>query len=255
MLTGESELTRTVALNLAAVRDLRAGADTERTSALQGYILGLALLAATADPDLNLREGCNLRAADATDETKLVPRRGAAKTITLYRNEIERFAEDAATTFFGLAGIDFDKKDHLDAIFEKGVADAFLAKSKEEREKISRLGPITAEAIARFEERGKDPFRPVLEALKAAQKTLGKAPGKKAPRVQSLDALKPLAEALRSISEDGSLPAEVIALAAELAAQAREHSDSHEALSVIGKKLKEFKKAAREQQADETPAQ
>jgi hypothetical protein len=192
------------------------------------------------------------------DETKLVPRRGAAETITLDRKEIERVAEDAARTFFGLAGIDFDKKDHLDAIFEKGVADAFLAKSKEERGKISRLGPITAEAIARFEERGKDPFKPVLDGLKAAQKALGKAPGKRAPRVRNLNAFKPVAEALRLISEGASLPAEVTALAAELAALAAEHSDSHEALSVIGKKLKEFKnvqKAAREQQPDKTPAQ
>lgn len=50
MLTTTSELTRTVAVNLAALRELRAGDDQDRTKALQSYLLGLALLAAAADP-------------------------------------------------------------------------------------------------------------------------------------------------------------------------------------------------------------
>src|ERR1035441_10167801 len=92
MLTKTSELTRVVNVNLAALRQLR-GLDELHTRTLQDYVLGLALIAATSDPDLNLREGCNLRLKDAADTVKQVPRRGAAAPVIFDTAEIERFAK------------------------------------------------------------------------------------------------------------------------------------------------------------------
>jgi CRISPR-associated protein Csb1 len=245
MLTSKSELTRTVALNLAALRELR-GADPEHTNALQRYILGLALLATTADPDLNLREGCNLRLKDA-DQFKKVHRRGEPEPIQLDPAEIEKFAEDSAKEFFTLAEIKFDAKDHLDAIFESGVAEKFLAKDKGEREKISRLGPITAETIRRFEEQGKDPFGGLQRLLAGVKKAIGKAPNSRDPRIRNVEAFERVAEAFNLIAEDPNAGEELKGLAAELEKLAAEHEDSHKALKDIQEKLKAFRKAPRNQ--------
>jgi CRISPR-associated protein Csb1 len=51
---------RDATLHLAALRLLRAGAETNRTWALRRYILGLALTAFTFYPPGYLRQGCNL---------------------------------------------------------------------------------------------------------------------------------------------------------------------------------------------------
>jgi hypothetical protein len=96
LLTDPKLLVRTIKINLVALRALQAKVDvtvkkpdeksTEdeknaydeavkkaekqsraRTTALRNYILGLALVAATSDPDLNLREGCNLRISGEDD--------------------------------------------------------------------------------------------------------------------------------------------------------------------------------------------
>jgi len=257
MLTGRSELTRTVTLNLPALRGLR-GSDTPHTEALQSYVLGLALLAATSDPELNLREGCNLRLKDAADRIMLVPRRGTPEPIVLDPGEVQRFAQSSAEAFFALAQIGFGEKDQLDAVFESGVAEEFLGMGDDDRDKVRKLGPITAATLKRFRELTKDPFKAVGDELKAAKDALGNAPRRGKPPVMNLEALKRLAEALKQMSEDASLPAAVAALSAELASLAAGHSDSHDALKVIGKKLKEFKnlqKTAREQQPAATPAQ
>jgi len=114
MLTAKSELTRTVNVNLAALRALGAQ-DAPRKRALHLYILGLALLAATRDADLNLREGCNLRFKEKVDTPKLIPRRGEPESAHLDPAAVEAFATASAKAFFAIAGIPFDKKDHLDA--------------------------------------------------------------------------------------------------------------------------------------------
>ena len=119
-----------------------------RTEALRKYILGLALVAATSDPDLNLREGCNLRIVD--DQFLLVRHRKNDESIKLDRNQARTFADDGAKAFFKAIKIEFDKKDHLDAKFEKDVAEEFLglkdSKGKlsgAERDKARKIGPIT----------------------------------------------------------------------------------------------------------------
>lgn len=66
---------RDVTINLVALRGLR-GNNDEETKAVQKYLLALALLAASADLELFLREGCLLRYADEKDNWTAVPRRG-----------------------------------------------------------------------------------------------------------------------------------------------------------------------------------
>ena len=71
------------------------------TNQIQKYVLSLALLAASAELELFLREGCLLRYADEKDEWKSVPRRGEPKPVTSFpsRSELERVAADAAKPF------------------------------------------------------------------------------------------------------------------------------------------------------------
>jgi len=99
MLTGKSEVTRIVHVNLAALREIR-GPDPKHTEVLRSYILGLALLAVVSDPDLNLREGCNLRLNDAVDTFKLVPRRDHGKLVTFDLTEVGDYAMSAAKEVF-----------------------------------------------------------------------------------------------------------------------------------------------------------
>ena len=58
---------RTVTINLVALRGLQAGSP-EETKALRSYLLALALMAATAEIDLFLREGCHLRFKNMEDK-------------------------------------------------------------------------------------------------------------------------------------------------------------------------------------------
>lgn len=72
---------RDVTVNLIALRGLRAEPPHEATR-VHKYLLGLSLLAATADIDLFLREGCQLRYA-GEDVWHAVPRRGELKRVDL----------------------------------------------------------------------------------------------------------------------------------------------------------------------------
>jgi CRISPR-associated protein Csb1 len=70
-------ITREVTVNLAALRSVPSRPDRRRP--LRRYLLALSMLAATADQDLFLREGCNLRIADE-EAWVAVPRRGEPMT-------------------------------------------------------------------------------------------------------------------------------------------------------------------------------
>ena len=72
---------REITINLVALRAIR-GADETDTTNIRQYLLSLALIAATADIDLYLREGCHLRYADE-NAWKAVPRRGATIPVDL----------------------------------------------------------------------------------------------------------------------------------------------------------------------------
>lgn len=72
---------RDVTINLVALRGIR-GQDATETTEVQKYLLGLALLAATAELELFLREGCLLRYAN-DDAWTQVPRRGEPTGVSL----------------------------------------------------------------------------------------------------------------------------------------------------------------------------
>lgn len=247
MLTTGSKLVRTVNVNLAVVRELR-GATDDQTKALQEYILALALVSATSEPYLNLREGCNLR-FKGTPSMKLVYRSNDDQPVTLDVKQIEDFAESAAKAFFKVAGIEFDQKDYRDAVFETSVAEDFLRRTAEERKKISQLGPITAATLKRFNEQGKEPFKLVNDALKAASKALGKKPGKNKPPIKRTEALSEVCGALKVMLENTALPDAVRSLASELLNLSQNHEDSHATLKEIDSKIKEFKKTQKDSDA------
>ena len=72
---------REITINLVALRAIH-GADKADTKNIRQYLLSLALIAATADIDLYLREGCHLRYADE-NAWEAVPRRGATIPVDL----------------------------------------------------------------------------------------------------------------------------------------------------------------------------
>jgi CRISPR-associated protein Csb1 len=89
---------RDVTINLVALRGIR-GKDANETSEVQKYLLGLALVAATADLELFLREGCLLRYANDDTWTK-VPRRGEPAAVSLPKqDQLIAYATDAAAMF------------------------------------------------------------------------------------------------------------------------------------------------------------
>ena len=93
---------REVTVNLLALRNVR-GATPEETAKIQKYLLGLALLAATHEIDLFLREGCHLRYAATEDDWYAVPRRGATTKVNLGSEAAQaiilQFTLDAAKQF------------------------------------------------------------------------------------------------------------------------------------------------------------
>ena len=92
---------RDVTVNLVALRKLE-GEDDQKTKEVRHYILSIALLAATADFDLYLREGCHLRVA-GEDRWVSVPRRGERVCVDLEsdnaRTELLKYAEAAVEPF------------------------------------------------------------------------------------------------------------------------------------------------------------
>ena len=121
-------INRDVTVNLVALRGLRAG-DEKETGELQKYLLGLALIAATADLDLFFREGCHLRYA-GDEKWYSVPRRGEPAPVDLTTS-------DAAKSIRALAasGADHFRKKwprKMDYIFDISEAKKLLAAREEE---------------------------------------------------------------------------------------------------------------------------
>jgi len=92
---------REITVNLVALRGLR-GKDDKKTEKIRKYLLGLSLVAATAEIDLYLREGCHLRYT-GDDVWFVVPRRGEPKKVdlgsTAARETIQKYVKDAADHF------------------------------------------------------------------------------------------------------------------------------------------------------------
>lgn len=87
----KGRIEREVTVNLVALRGLR-GTNGDETTAIQKYLLGLSLVAATADIELFLREGCLLRYAENGDQWYQVPRRGEPTSITLDASTVKNYA-------------------------------------------------------------------------------------------------------------------------------------------------------------------
>lgn len=94
----KGNIERDVTINLVALRGIR-GKDADETTEVQKYLLGLALLAATADLELFLREGCLLRYANDDAWTE-VPRRGEPTGVSLpKRDQLVAYSTAAAKLF------------------------------------------------------------------------------------------------------------------------------------------------------------
>jgi len=104
---------REATLSLAALQRIKAGDDTEQTLKLRRYILGLSLVALTAEPDPYLRQGCNL-VLDPNQPAEFceVYRNGNRKPFKLTHDDAIAFANLAAKEFGVGAGqtVAFDKK-------------------------------------------------------------------------------------------------------------------------------------------------
>jgi CRISPR-associated protein Csb1 len=88
------------ALRRLAVREANGTVSSDRTDALRRYILGLSLVALTADQDNYLRQGCNLVLAEQPKrEFVIVKPNGCREVCTLTHDEAKKFAEEAAKRF------------------------------------------------------------------------------------------------------------------------------------------------------------
>lgn len=123
---------RNVTINLTALRTLRGGNDVE-TKQIRRYLLSLAMLAATAELDLFLREGCLLRYADTEDVWTQVPRRGDPSKIKVPRfDDLVRLATDTANPFKEKWPKDENGQLALEYRFDIRKAKELLSKKAEE---------------------------------------------------------------------------------------------------------------------------
>jgi CRISPR-associated protein Csb1 len=120
---------REVTVNLAALRGLRGKDDTE-TAAIRKYLLGLSLVAATADIELFLREGCMLRYAESGDAWYEIPRRGEPRLASLTAETALAYAKTVAQHFRSKWPEDAKLKHE----FNLGEAKKLLAKKTAEEE-------------------------------------------------------------------------------------------------------------------------
>ena len=122
------EIVRDVTINLVALRGLRAGNDAE-TKQLQQYLLGLSLLAATADLDLFLREGCHLRNT-GDEHWYAVPKRGEPMEFDLSSATSAKVIHDLAES----GAMHFRPKwpEKTDYVFNLAEAKKLLAAKEEE---------------------------------------------------------------------------------------------------------------------------
>lgn len=129
----KGSIERDVTINLVALRGIR-GKDATETAEVQKYLLGLALLAATADLELFLREGCLLRYTNDDTWTK-VPRRGEPARVSLPKHDQLVAYAMAAAEPIRAKWPDGLKKDHkpvLEHEFNLAEAKKLLAKKDDD---------------------------------------------------------------------------------------------------------------------------
>jgi len=140
------DILREVTINLAAIRRLYGmepndsnDNDAETHMRLRRYILGLALVAATATTDdlFDLREGCHLRVKPGTSSNWLaVPYRGDDIPVNDLSDTVALAYGTAAATAFGVGASG-------EFTFDKPAAEKWLALKKDDQDKRRRNGPMT----------------------------------------------------------------------------------------------------------------
>ena len=145
----EGLIQRDVTINLVALRGLR-GENDKETKQIQKYVLSLALLTASTDLEMFLREGCLLRYADEKNEWKIVPRRGEPQLIENFpgRDELVEFAKEGAKPFKDKWPKDEKEQPRpLEHIFGLDAAKSLLSKSA--TKKAAKKGKEKAEDEAK----------------------------------------------------------------------------------------------------------
>jgi CRISPR-associated protein Csb1 len=115
---------RDATLSLAALRLLAVGDDTTKTLALRRYILGLSLVALTANASTYLRQGCNVVPSEKPREFNLVHSDGKRESQKLTLTDALDYATAAAKAFGVADGkeVRFDPKLAVADIKGEGVA-------------------------------------------------------------------------------------------------------------------------------------
>jgi CRISPR-associated protein Csb1 len=253
------DIKRVVRINLVALRALRAhndagSWDTDATEKLQKYVLVLALVAAMKPLPMNLREGCLLCGVNDKERKttiKAVQVDGAEDDIDFDAVDVVSLADTVAREFFG---DQYDKKDRLDVIFESGVANKFLSLTPEERKKIARGGPITADAIRRFEEKGKDPLKLVSDSIKEAKKSLPKKTSQRnGSPVVSPESFSAVLNQLEALRLDEQIDQPVKDFAAKLQVDITADTDTHATFKALEKLLGEFRRQRKEAETAPEP--
>jgi CRISPR-associated protein Csb1 len=125
---------REITVNLVALRGICGsdGPSGDETKAIRKYLLGLALLAATVDIELFLREGCNLRFADKDDSWYSIPRRGTPSRVDMVSDQVRTLILDLAVA--GRKHFKTKWPQHLELEHDFSLAEAkkLLAKKDED---------------------------------------------------------------------------------------------------------------------------
>jgi CRISPR-associated protein Csb1 len=133
------EIRRDAALNLEAIRALGTSSG-DATMRLRRYIFGLALVALTAPMPSALREGCQIVPdPDRAPEYRSVSHQGT-------RVEIG-FDHETALTMARAAAKEFGVGPNLEGEFDSKLVQDVLKLASDDRKKLLRQGPVTAEAV------------------------------------------------------------------------------------------------------------
>jgi CRISPR-associated protein Csb1 len=140
------DLCRDMTINLAAIRRLRVPLesdpskdDPERTLKLRRYILGLALIAATArcEDKYNLREGCQLKQKSGHKPVwREVKYEGDDA-------DLNGLTEDAAATYAVQVAEKFGVQTFPEFAFDSKTAEKWLKLDKKQQDKLRRDKPMT----------------------------------------------------------------------------------------------------------------
>jgi CRISPR-associated protein Csb1 len=140
------DIRRDMTINLSAIRRLRVPLDgdptkddTVRTLKLRRYILGLALIAATArsEDKYNLREGCQLKQKSGHKPVwRAVKYEGDDTDLT-------GFTEEAAAVYATLAAEAFGIEKFPEFEFDQKTAEKWLKLDKKQQDKLRRDKPMT----------------------------------------------------------------------------------------------------------------